>query len=112
MVTEDLDMSASPASVHTLPVKPRDNSTERVLTRVWGAKCFHRRFLIDDKLQQVECGDCGEKLNPMFALEQLCRNEDRYHELHARYHDELRRLAERSRTKCEHCGQMTRISGK
>lgn len=100
------------ASVHTLPVKPRDTSTERVLTEVRSYACRHERFVIDDHLQEVACGDCGEKLNPMYALVQLCRKENRYHELHARYHDELNRLAERSRTKCEHCGQMTRISGR
>ncbi len=56
------------------------------------------------------CADCKEKLNPMWALQQLSRAEHRYHELHARYHDELKRLGERSRTKCQHCDQMTRIS--
>lgn len=98
------------ASVTTLPVKPRDNNIERVLTEVHTAKCYHRRFTIDEKLQEVECRDCGEKLNPMFALVQLARQENRYHELHERYQDEMTRLAERSKTKCQHCGQMTRIS--
>lgn len=98
------------APVFTLPVKQRDNDTERVLTEVRSYDCFHRRFVIDDHLQQVECRDCGEKLNPMYALAQLARQENRYHELHARYHDELHRLAERSRTKCQHCGKMTSIS--
>jgi hypothetical protein len=98
------------APVVTLPVKQRDHDIERVLTEVAGAKCFHRRFTVDDKLQEVECRDCKEKLNPMFALIQLSRQETRYHELHARYHDELARLAARERTKCEHCAKMTRIS--
>lgn len=98
------------APVLTLPVKRRDNTTERVLTEVAGVKCYHRRFTIDDKAQEVECRDCGEKLNPMYALVQLARQETRYHELHARYDDELKRLAERSRTTCRHCGKMTPIS--
>jgi ribosomal protein S27E len=97
-------------NVTVLPVKPRDNSTERVLTEVRSYACLHKRFVIDDQLQQVECRDCGEKLNPMFALVQLCRQENRYHELHARYQDEMQRLGERSKTKCRHCGQMTPIS--
>lgn len=98
------------APVLTLPVKPRDNDTERVLTEVRSYACMHRRFTIDDHLQQVECRDCGEKLNPMFALISLCRQESRYHELHQRYQDEMKRLAERSKTKCRHCGEMTSIS--
>jgi hypothetical protein len=28
----------------------------------------------------------------------------------ARYHEEMKRLEERSLTQCEHCGKMTRIS--
>ncbi|WP_232341271.1 hypothetical protein [Burkholderia pseudomallei] len=59
---------------------------------------------------EVTCADCKEKLNPMWVLKQLSQAEHRYHELHARYHDELKRLSERSRTKCQHCGEMTRIS--
>lgn len=98
------------ASVHPLPVIPRDQSTERVLTPVYVTKCFHRRFLVDEKLQEVECGDCHEKLSPMYVLTRLCSKENRYHELHARYHDELARLAARSRTTCQHCGKMTTIS--
>jgi hypothetical protein len=105
-----IEIPPETAPVLTLPVKPRDNSTERVLTEAPGYQCFHRRFTIDDKLQQVECRDCKEKLNPMFALVQLARQETRFHDLHARYHDELARLAARERTKCQHCNQMTRIS--
>lgn len=106
----DLGEDAPPANVTPLPVKPRDNNTERVLTKVPGVKCWHRRFLIDEKLAQVECHDCGDRLDPMYALTQLCHQENRYHELHDRYHDELKRLGERSKTKCQHCGQMTKIS--
>lgn len=106
----DLGEDAPPVNVVTLPVKPRDNDTERVLTRVTGFKCWHRRFTIDEKLAQVKCRDCGEKLDPMYALVQLCQQEGRYHELHARYQDEITRLGERSKTKCQYCGQMTRIS--
>jgi hypothetical protein len=97
-------------NVTVLPVKPRDNSTERVLTEVRTYACRHARFVVDEKLEQVECSDCHERLNPIFALLQLCWQENRYHELHARYQDEMTRLGERSKTKCRHCGQMTPIS--
>jgi hypothetical protein len=100
------------ASVHTLPVKRHDTNHERVLTEVHYTPCYHQRFLIDPTLAEVTCADCKEKIDPIHALRQLARKENRYHELHARYHDELRRLAERSRTKCRHCGKMTPISEK
>jgi hypothetical protein len=105
-----MDDDTPSAPVLLLPVKPRDNDTERVLTAVYGGKCWHKRFIIDDKLEYVECRDCKEKLNPMFVLNALAQKEHRYHELHARYHDELARLAARSRTTCQHCGKITRIS--
>jgi DNA-directed RNA polymerase subunit RPC12/RpoP len=86
--------------------------TGRVLQIAPGMKCWHKRFIIDETLDTVECRDCGEKLNPMYALKTLARQESQYHQYHARYQDELRRLSERSKTKCEHCRKMTRISQK
>lgn len=67
-------------------------------------------FLVNETLAEVTCGKCGEKLNPMWVLGQLVAKENRWHEHFARYQEEMKRLAERSRTKCEHCGEMTRIS--
>jgi Zn finger protein HypA/HybF involved in hydrogenase expression len=98
------------AEVHELPLKKRVTDTGKVLQEVAGMKCFHRRFIVDEKAAQCECKDCGEKLNPMWVLVQLSRRENQYHAYHARYHDELKRLSERSKTKCEHCRKMTRIS--
>jgi hypothetical protein len=46
----------------------------------------------------------------MWVLTKLAHKETGYHETERRYHEEMKRLSERSRTKCEHCGQMTRIS--
>lgn len=99
------------ASITTLPVKKRiELSHDRVLTEVHSYKCQHVRFTIDEKLAQVECRDCKALLEPIWALRQLARQETRFHELHDRYQDEMKRLSERKRTKCEHCNQMTRIS--
>ena len=100
-------------NVTLLPVKPRiDLGKDRVLKSVHLGRCWHKRFIVDEQLAEVECADCHEKLNPMWVLQQLSIQENRFHELHARYHDELKRLGERSRTKCQHCGEMTRISNK
>jgi Zn finger protein HypA/HybF involved in hydrogenase expression len=110
-VTDDTD-PAEPklADVHALPVKPRPENVARVLTEVEPYTCQHTRFIINAKLAQVTCEDCQERLDPMQVLVTLSRGETKYHELHARYQDEMRRLGERSRTKCEHCDKMTRIS--
>jgi ribosomal protein S27E len=98
-------------NVHELPVKIRPElGDERALRVVSSGGCWHKVFIVDEKLAEVTCATCGTKLNPLWVLTQLAQSENRFHELHARYHDELKRLAERSKTKCEHCGGMTRIS--
>jgi hypothetical protein len=106
----EIEIPDATAEVLAFPIKPRDNNIERVLTEVHSYQCAHRRFTIVAKLAQVTCSDCKERMDPMYALIQLVRQETSYHELHARYQDEMQRLAERSKTKCQHCGQITKIS--
>jgi len=73
--------------------------------------CRHDHgFEIDEKLMEVECTVCHEKLNPMWALIQLANMETRWHRYHEQYQQEVARLRERLRTKCRHCGEMTPIS--
>lgn len=99
------------AEILRFPFKQIED-TKRVLTVVspYGGKCRHVRFTIDERLALVECSDCGERLDPMYALTTLARQENRYHDLHERYADQMKRLGERSKTKCEHCQKLTRIS--
>jgi ribosomal protein S27E len=73
-------------------------------------KCYHEKFIVDGAKAKVECGTCGEQLDPMWVLVHLCAHDQRFAQSHARYAEEMKRLSERSRTKCYHCGQMTRIS--
>jgi hypothetical protein len=75
-------------------------------------KCGHfmTSFIVDPAAAEVECARCGEKLNPMWVLAKLATEDRRMAESQARYQEEQKRLAERTRTKCDHCGKMTRIS--
>lgn len=74
--------------------------------------CSHLfvQYIVDPALAEVECGQCGAKLNPMWVLNRLAAEDRRYHEGMKRYHEEMRRLSEREKTKCFNCGHMTRIS--
>lgn len=67
-------------------------------------------YLVDNSKDEVECKTCGAKLNPIWVLRQLASHETRWHETSKRYADEMKRLSDRSRTKCEHCHKLTRIS--
>lgn len=73
-------------------------------------RCSHENFIVDNKKAEVECGQCHEKLNPMWVLTVLTDRDHRYHESHSRYQEEMKRLEDRVRTKCQHCDKMTRIS--
>ena len=99
-------------NVVPLPVRFKDaGPEERVFEIVHTTKCWHRaQFIVDESLATVECGACHEKLNPMWVLNTLAKEDRRMHEAHDRYKDEMRRLTERSSTKCQHCQKMTRIS--
>lgn len=73
-------------------------------------RCAHfGPFVIDHAAEFVTCKRCGERLNPMFVLHRLAMEETRWHRARETYQDEMRRLEERSRTRCDHCGKMTRI---
>lgn len=78
--------------------------------RVTGFKTQDAHYLIREGETEVECGLCGTRLDPMFVLRQMAHYETQWHRGRARYLDEMKRLKERSRTKCTHCGNMTKIS--
>lgn len=109
-----MDLVDDESKITKLPVRFKHKDEERTLLQPWevvGKKsCYHRQFIVDDKKAEVECADCGEKLNPIWVLAYLCNRESQWKESRRRYQEEMKRLDERSRTKCEHCEKMTRIS--
>lgn len=101
------------ASITVLPVKYKKvEPGERFLVLVEPGKCSHWQgpFEIDTKGDKCICKKCGETVGAMFVLEMLMKTESRWMQAHAEYQDEMKRLSERSRTKCECCGKMTRVS--
>lgn len=75
-------------------------------------KMIHAHYVIREGAKEVECGICGTALDPVWVLMQLAGEESRWRQFRKAYDDEMRRLNERSRTKCDNCGKMTRISRK
>lgn len=110
MILEPIDISG--ANIAQLPVKyKKPVEGERFLTPVEPGKCSHwGPFEIDTKGGQCKCLKCGEPVAPMYVLERLMSQESQWMQTLARYQDEMKRLDERSKTKCRHCGQMTVIS--
>jgi len=81
------------ADVVNLPVKKAEPPTgERMLQPVpYIGRCKHWNvtFEVDEDSGDCKCLGCGERVTAIFVL---------------------KRLKERERTKCQHCGEMTRIS--
>lgn len=97
-----------------------DEPKFRVLDRFDGG-CSHNTYYRDGKMREVqylirpgeaevECGQCGAKLDPMWVLNRIASRESEALRLRKIAAQEMARLHERSRTKCRHCGQMTEIS--
>jgi hypothetical protein len=72
--------------------------------------CRHSSFIIDPSAAEVTCGKCGTKLSPMWVLNYLATEETGWDRTRKACAEERKRLDERSRTKCQHCQRMTRIS--
>lgn len=71
--------------------------------------CQHNEILVDDELAYVECGLCGEKLNPIWVLKKMCNREHRAIDRIERLNDLAEKAIKKNRCKCEKCGKMTRI---
>lgn len=67
-------------------------------------------YQLRDGETEIECGLCGTRLDPMFVLRIMANEENLWSRARERYIEDMRRLKERSRTKCYHCGKMTEIS--
>lgn len=81
-------------------------------SRCKGATVGHAGpFLINSDLNVVECEACDEKLNPIYVLEMMSSHETRWHEFAKEYAEAKKDLSKRTRTRCQHCAQMTKIGG-
>lgn len=102
------------ADILQLPAKFKEPIGDRLLVPVPVESCSHWRgpFQVDVKGGKCKCLTCGDEVNPLFVLEQLMKQESQWMRTRAAYMDEMKRLDERSRTKCQHCGAMTKVSRK
>lgn len=102
-----------PGNVLVLPVKRKEppGADAPFLVVESLGECSHfGPFVVNEKEDTVTCKQCGTRLNPMYVLKRLAMEETRWHRARSTYQDETKRLKERSRTKCRHCGEMTPIS--
>lgn len=92
--------------------KRKKEQSESFLVAVPYSKCQHYDgpFEVDEHGGKCKCLKCGDEVTPIFVLMRLMNKESNWMRTRAGYQEEMKRLNERSRTKCQHCGQLTRIS--
>lgn len=100
-------------NVVTLPTKdavPRNGELFLVAPPFGKCQHYNASFEVDVKAGKCKCRACDDEVSPMFVLERLMNEESRWNQTRSAYMDEMKRLGERSKTKCRNCGVMTRIS--
>jgi len=72
-------------------------------------KCKHIHMTIDGELNEVECDDCGAKLNPVAMLLRIAHEESKWQRENQYLRELHKKLDKRVRCKCQKCGEMTNI---
>lgn len=79
--------------------------------------CTHLEIEVDTILATVQCVQCKQRLCPVEWIARLAEtwhvveyHHQRAHEQTARLQEVERRLHAKARCKCQHCGQVTRIT--
>lgn len=100
-------------NVVKLAVSKRPPLGETFLQAVPVHSCTHFRgpFEVDDKANKCKCLACGGEVSPFFVLTQLMAMESTWMRNREAAAAISKRLEERTSTKCQHCGKMTRIKG-
>lgn len=71
--------------------------------------CVHKNVLVDDQLAELECADCGSLLNPVKWILNMRSEFTRMSDSYQRLNTLRQKIAERSRTKCQHCNRITTL---
>lgn len=93
--------------------KPTDQRGLRLIRGYTGA-CRHTgvTYIVDETLAEVQCGECGAKLEPVWVLRQLCEKEAKWNRNREEFLAIKKEAEARTRTRCQHCDQMTAINVK
>ena len=95
--------------ISTLPEPTKVISLKEARNKYRPDKCQHKHMTVNEDLNEVECDDCGAKLNPVAMLLRFANEESRWQREGERLKELHKELDARVRCKCQHCGQMTRI---
>lgn len=89
----------------------RPSEEDRMLKVVHNKDCYNHQYLIDAEADIISCSKCNKTFNPMAVLVDLARKESTWINNKKRSMELLKKVEERTSTKCSHCGKMTKIKG-
>ncbi len=84
-------------------------SITEIQSRFRRKNCKHKHIIVDEALAEVVCKHCGVKLNPIWVLAMLSREESKLEILKKDTNLLLEKLEKKQRTKCQHCGKFTQV---
>jgi hypothetical protein len=96
-------------NVTQFPVQKKEHDKTITLAANRWAGCQHLRATVDEKLAELTCADCGEKLNAIAFLAMLANQSTRWDLELERITKARADLDERKICRCKRCGEMTPI---
>ncbi len=94
--------------IKQLPIRTKDHSKVLKLADSFTG-CQHRRAVVDQKLAELECADCGAKLNPIQFLVTMANQLTSWEYSLEQLKKARAELDERKRCRCTKCGEWTEI---
>lgn len=95
-------------NVTRLPVRLKDTEQIVVVADRY-AGCQHGRAIVDEKLAELTCADCGAKLNPIEFIVGLANRERLFKHREESIAAARAALEERRKCRCIKCGEWTPI---
>lgn len=71
--------------------------------------CSHMNVKIDEARTEVECATCGLLIHPVWWIGQLVEHWALFQRQQKAWEEAAARYEAKSRTKCQHCGKITRV---
>lgn len=75
-------------------------------------ECPHARVYVDEELHGLECQDCGAVVHAVGWIHRYLVKLAHLQRVTLRHRAMANLVAQRTRTKCVHCGQMTPLGGR
>ena len=94
--------------VKRLPVRQKDSGAVLTVVPPYSG-CQHVRAIVDEKLAELKCADCGEKLNPIAFLVTMAKKETMWGWQGRELAKARAELDSRKRCRCTKCGEWTEI---